>query len=273
MSIAGNPRPWRSFAALGDSFTEGLCDEVGSDGRHLGWADRVASDLAARVPHFEYANLAVRGRLAPAVRSEQVPAALGLGAELVSFGAGVNDTLRRSYDPSVTARAIEGAVRELRGAGSDVLLFAWGDPSRRSAVMGRVRERIRILNRATRAIAEAYDCYLVNFWGVAVFDENRHWDADRLHLSPSGHAMAAALALQALGLGDDRWRTPYPIDRVGRVSALGADLAWARGHFGPWLARRMAGRSSGDGISAKRPSLQQIRADATSTDAGVRVGG
>ena len=260
MSIATAAKPWRSLAALGDSFTEGLSDVLGPDGRHVGWADRVALVLAARVPDFTYANLAVRGRLAPAVRTEQVSAAVRLGADLVSFGAGVNDTLRRSYDPRVTAGAIEGAVRELRGAGSDVLLFAWGDPGRRSSVMGRVRERIRLLNSATRAIASTYGCYLVEFWGVAVFDENRHWDDDRLHLSASGHEMAAALALQALGVGDDSWRTPRPIERVGRVTSIRRDLDWARGHFGPWLARRLAGRSSGDGISAKRPDLVRIDA-------------
>jgi hypothetical protein len=186
---------------------------------------------------------------------------VALGADLVSFGAGVNDTLRRSYDPGRTASAIERAVRQLRGTGSDVMLFTWGDPSRRSSVMGRVRERIRVLNRATRAIADVYGCYLVDFWGVAVFDEDRHWDEDRLHLSPSGHRMAQALALQALGLGDDRWRTPRPSERIDRVAAIGADLAWARGHFGPWIARRLAGRSSGDGVEAKRPALLPMPAN------------
>ena len=61
-------RDWRRFVALGDSFTEGLMDEVGPDGRHRGWADRVAEALAARASAegadgIEYANLAVRGRL------------------------------------------------------------------------------------------------------------------------------------------------------------------------------------------------------------------
>ena len=41
-------RDWRRFVALGDSFTEGLMDEIRHDGRHLGWADRVAQSLADR---------------------------------------------------------------------------------------------------------------------------------------------------------------------------------------------------------------------------------
>ena len=58
-------RDWRRFVALGDSFTEGLMDEMGPDGRHVGWADRVALSLADRAvadgaDSFDYANLAVR---------------------------------------------------------------------------------------------------------------------------------------------------------------------------------------------------------------------
>jgi hypothetical protein len=40
-----------SFAALGDSFTEGLNDPRPGGG-YLGWADRVATVLAERVPGF-----------------------------------------------------------------------------------------------------------------------------------------------------------------------------------------------------------------------------
>ena len=70
-------------SALGDSFTEGLMDEVGPDGRHRGWADRVAQALAERAradgaDGIEYANLAVRGRLVRQVVAEQVPAAVAL---------------------------------------------------------------------------------------------------------------------------------------------------------------------------------------------------
>lgn len=56
-----------SYAAIGDSFTEGVGDEI-PDGGVRGWADLVAiglaRDLARREPdaHFGYANLAIRGR-------------------------------------------------------------------------------------------------------------------------------------------------------------------------------------------------------------------
>jgi hypothetical protein len=39
------------------------------------------------------------------------------------------------------------------------------------------------------------------------------------------------------------------------LAARTADLAWAGRHLAPWIHRRLTGRSSGDGITAKRPTL------------------
>ena len=75
------------FAALGDSFTEGLCD-VRPDGTHRGWADMVAVRLARDNPDVEYLNLAVRGKKMRQVAVEQVPVALGWNPDLISIGAG-----------------------------------------------------------------------------------------------------------------------------------------------------------------------------------------
>ena len=45
-TIEWNSRQGLGYVALGDSFTEGLEDELRADGRHRGWADRVAQQLA-----------------------------------------------------------------------------------------------------------------------------------------------------------------------------------------------------------------------------------
>lgn len=247
---------WSRYVALGDSFTEGLMDELGPDGRHRGWADRVACALHHANPDLLYANLAVRGRLLPQVVAEQVPEALALRPDLVSLAAGVNDTLRRSYDLHATMTALENAVRDLRASGTDVLLVAFGDPSRRSLVMGSVSGRIMSANAAIRAIAAQYGCLLVDFWGCAVFDDDALWDEDRLHLSPTGHAYAAAAALEALGLGDESWRTPRPLPPArGAVPRAAGHLRWAGRHLAPWVGRRLRGRSSGDLVAPKRPTL------------------
>lgn len=251
--------PWRRFVAIGDSFTEGLQDEVGADGRHRGWADRVAERLATDDPALRYANLAVRGRLIRQVVVEQVPAAVALDPDLVTFAAGVNDAIRRHFDVDEAATALEDGVRALRGTGADVVVFCFGDPSRRSRLMARVRRRIEAYNSATQAIAEAYGCLVVSFWDLAAFDDDRYWDEDRLHLSPAGHAKAAAAVLETLGRGDDGWRTPSAAGpRPPAPARVARDVRWGRDHFGPWVARRVRGISSGDGVVPKRPALTPI---------------
>ena len=260
MPIASQPRPWRRFAALGDSFTEGMVDDLDDSGRHRGWADDLAVELARRAVDrgesgIEYANLAVRGRLLRQVVDEQVPVALALRPDLVSLAAGINDALRRRFDLDVTATALESAVRRLRAGGTDVLLFAWGDPARRSATMAPVRERVRRLNSAVEAIAGRYDCYVASYWLVAAFDDERLWSEDRLHLAPAGHRLAARTALAGLGADDRHWRTPaVPGPRPRRVERLREHTHWTRAHLAPWLVRRLRGESSGDEVIAKHPA-------------------
>ena len=114
--------PYTSFVALGDSFTEGL-DDPGPDGMYRGWADLVATRLAAEAPGFPYANLAVRGRLLAAVVDEQVPPALEMGADLVSFAAGANDAMRRHFDAGAIAAGLDDVVARIRATGATLVMF------------------------------------------------------------------------------------------------------------------------------------------------------
>jgi len=255
--------PITRFVAIGDSFTEGLDDDLRVDGRHRGWADRVAQALphAQGIDEIEYANLAVRGRLTRQVVDEQVPAAIALDADMVSFGAGVNDALRRSFDLDAVATGIEQGVRGLRDSGAQVLVFSFGDPARRSGVLGRISGRLAGLRSATREIARTYGCFLVDFWGVARYDDERLWSADRLHLSAEGHEATAGAVLDAWGLGDGSWRLPQgDPPRPGWWQRRGQDVRWAGEHAGPWLARRARRISSGAGIEPKDATYRVYRA-------------
>ena len=94
----GVPEPVRSgkylrYVALGDSQTEGVGDGDDIEGLR-GWADRLAEHLAIDNPDLQYANLAVRGRRAGEVRSEQLGPALALRPDVATVVAGVNDLLR-----------------------------------------------------------------------------------------------------------------------------------------------------------------------------------
>lgn len=249
---------WTSFAALGDSFTEGL-DDQRPDGSYRGWADLVAADLARRQPGLRYANLAVRGRLMSQVVAEQVPRALAMRPDLVSLVGGVNDMLRPSFDIGALHRTLDRAVGRLRESGSEVMLVVGVNPTARSKSLARLMPRVVALNETVAAVAERWDCYPVDLFDADVFDDQRMWAPDRLHLSPAGHERVAGAYLQALGLGDDSWRVPLPSAGSQTFSvARREDAQWLRAHLVPWLARRVTGDSSGRAVVAKRPDLSPL---------------
>lgn len=245
----------RTFVAMGDSFTEGLEDEPGPDARHRGWADRVATALAAEEGGLRYANLAVRGRLLDQVVAEQVPVALRLAPDLASFHAGPNDVLRPRADvPAILAR-YDAAVAALTAAVPQVLLFTVIQPTG-----GWLSARFTAANAGIRATAARHGAVLVDLGAVPVLSDRRLWHSDRLHLAPEGHARVAAAVLEALGgEPEDWWRTAVPgSERATRRAALVADARWARVHLLPWIGRRIRGVSSGDGLAAKHAELVDV---------------
>jgi lysophospholipase L1-like esterase len=248
---------WRSFVAIGDSFTEGL-DDPYPDGTVLrGWADLVASRLAQDVPDLGYANLAIRGRLFDSIVDEQVPVALRLHPDLVSFAAGGNDALRRSFDGPRLAARIDEVVKTLRASGADVLIFRFADVSGRLPGGRIVLPRAQVLNLAAGEAAERHGARLVDLWADAEFANPLLWSVDRLHMNEYGHRRAAAHALTALGVLPDMewWVAPPALAARSWSARRAADARWAREHLAPWVRRRLTGRSSGDERSAKRPTL------------------
>ena len=257
------------FVALGDSFTEGLQDEVGPDGRHLGWADRVADALAAHHGRVAYANLAVRGRLLDEVITEQIPVCLGMAPDLVSFHAGGNDVLRPGVDLDRLATAYDRGVGTLRTTGAEVVLFTVLEGGGRT---GRLARRLsahiaRFNEVVVRPAAARHGARLVDVGGLPALHDPRFWHEDRLHLAPPGHRRIAAAVLEALEVGDERsrggpagwWRTPlHPAPAPGRVAMLTDDLRWTRRHLAPWIARRLRGVSSGDAVRPKRPEPRPV---------------
>lgn len=243
-----------SFVALGDSFTEGLSDP-GVNGSYRGWADRVAETLAAQNPSFGYANLAVRGRLLDQVVAEQVPRAIEMRPDLVSFCAGGNDLLRPGSDPDKMAKTFAGAVRALRETGADVLVFTGVDP-RDTPIMRRARGTFATYYLHIRSIADLYGCRLVDQWSMQGLRDWRAWSDDRLHMNEHGHRLVAAKVLDVLGVPGQEWRYTWPPrDKIDPRAKRREDVEWLREHLGPWVLRRLRGRSSGDNVSPKRPDL------------------
>ncbi|MFD7894770.1 SGNH/GDSL hydrolase family protein [Streptomyces sp. NPDC059743] len=266
-----------SYTAIGDSFTEGVGDP-GPDGRYVGWADRLAVLLADRLADqltdlvtdgavpagpadtvhgdFRYANLAVRGRLLDQIVTEQIPRAKELAPDLVTFCGGGNDIIRPGTDPDDVAERFERAVADLAGAVGTVMVTT-GFDTRGVPVLRHLRGKIATYTAHVRAIADRYDCPVLDLWSLKSVQDRRAWDGDRLHLSPEGHTRVALRAAQVLGLDvpadpDQAWPPQPP---RGTFEVRRDDINWAREYLVPWIGRRLRGESSGDHVEAKRPDL------------------
>lgn len=247
----------RSYAAVGDSFTEGVGDP-GPDGAFVGWADRLAVLLDDRTPEhsFRYANLAVRGKLLDQIVEDQLPRAVELAPDLVTFAAGGNDIVRPGTDPDDVAERFEKAVARLTSAVGTVMVTT-GFDTRDVPVLKHLRGKIATYNGHVRAVADRYGCPVLDLWSLKTVQDRRAWDDDRLHLSPEGHTRVALRAGQALGVEvpadpDQPWPAQPP---RGTLEVRRDDIHWAREFLVPWIGRRLRGESSGDHVAAKRPDL------------------
>lgn len=262
---------FNSFIALGDSFTEGMNDEL-PDGSYLGWADRLAGILADHRPHFKYANLALRGKMLQGILEEQLPIALELRPDLVSICAGGNDILMPGIDADVVAEKIDDMIRQLRAAGIEVLLFT-GPDTKQVSVVSWLRGKIAIYNEDLRASAERHGARVVDLWAMDVLCDPRAWSEDRLHFTSEAHRRIALRAAEMLGVrSEEDWREPLPeFERPNWLSMRRSDIEWTKAHLLPWIRRHLRGESMGDGLAPKRPQLapfapQQALDDLSATE-------
>ncbi|MFC8507807.1 SGNH/GDSL hydrolase family protein [Streptomyces sp. NPDC057411] len=252
------------YVALGDSQTEGVGD--GDDTRGLrGWADRLAELVARDSPELRYANLAVRGRLSGQVRAEQLAPALALRPDLATVVAGVNDLLRPRFDADEVAGHLEAMFAALTAQGARVATLTFPDLTRMIPLARPVAPRIAAVNARIREVARTHGVTVVETGHHPVVTDPRLWSPDRLHAAPLGHARIAAAVAEALDLpgSDGSWSHPLPRPEARPATgprAAVAELAWAASFLAPWLTRRLRGRSSGDGRTAKRPSLLPVTA-------------
>jgi lysophospholipase L1-like esterase len=247
----------RSMVAVGDSFTEGMCDDLLPDGQYRGWADRVAQRLAGEQPGFRYANLAVRGKLIGQIVDEQLDLAVAMDAELVTLAGGLNDVMRPGCEPDLVVARLSAAAEALAGRSRRLVMFTSTDPRRRMRGSARLLPAIERLREFVLELGQRDGIEVVDLFPETCFDDPRLWAEDRLHLSAEGHRRVAEAVLEALGRTPSfDWREPLPPAAPPTLlTRLRADARWLRLHAVPWVIRRLTGRSSGDGRPAKRPDL------------------
>jgi lysophospholipase L1-like esterase len=259
------PQAFSRYVAIGDSFTEGMSDaDPQRPDAYVGWADRLAAHLARMAREndddFGYANLAVRGRLLADIAGRQVDNALALGPDLVSIVGGGNDILRPKADIDALAARLEDAVARLRAGGADVLMATPTDP-RDAPLIRASRGRAATYTAHIWSIARRHDASVIDLWGMGALRDWRLWGPDRIHMTSEGHRRVALNAFTTLGFTapDAGWAIPLPAaPPLSRADAARANAQWAREYLGPWVRRRVRGESSGDTISAKRPTLTPL---------------
>jgi lysophospholipase L1-like esterase len=245
------------YVALGDSFTEGVGDEL-PDGRVRGWADLVAEGMAAAGERVLYANLAIRGRLLDRIIDDQLDHALGLEPTIVTFNGGGNDILRPNSDPALIFDRFAGVVDRVTASGAQLVLLSGANPTAGLPMRARIQAKGDQLNDLVGTLAAERGVPFADNWSDRELARTAYWSEDRLHLGPIGHTRVAARVLATLGFQQpDSWVLEAPGDAVD--AGLRAELAYYRRHVLPWVRRRMTGRSSGDGRVAKFAEWSEMR--------------
>lgn len=244
------------FAALGDSFTEGVGDEL-SDGYVRGWADLFAEGVArSTTQQVDYANFAIRGKLLAPIIAEQLEPAIALGPTLVSFAGGGNDMLRPNVDVATLVKQTERTLHAFLDIGAEPFMLTTGNFSQWMPMGDRIQERGDEFVAAASALADKLGIPYVNNWIDPELTKRQYWAEDRLHLGPIGHRRVAANALTALGFQvPEDWQLQLEdIDAPTRLE----NAKFAVQYVAPWIKRRLTGKSSGDGRLAKYPEWVTI---------------
>ncbi len=186
------------FVAVGDSLTEGKGDPY-PDGRPRGFADLLATSLAAVDPRATYANLARPSVRTREVLAQQVPAAQRLQPDLVTVVVGPNDVIAVRMDPDAVAAAVDATFAGLAATGATVVTATLPDLGHLTVLATLARRRVQAVNQAVRRGAARHGLVLVD-----LEREHRPTAAevalDRVHPSPLGHLELARRVAAAIGV-------------------------------------------------------------------------
>ena len=258
------PPRWSRYVALGDSITEGLCDDSRqATGEFRGWADRLALLLAHADERSEpllYANLAVRSRTIPDVLDRQIPRAIELGADLATILIGGNDMSRRASSAASLADRLGPGIARLRESGCDVLLVTPFIPP--NPFLRLLHDRTAALSREFRRVGAETGARVLDVADDPDTCDPRRWAADRVHLSSHGHRALSYAAAAALGVpGARQLGALDAVMHHDPAEPLPEHLttpAWMWTHVRPWLGRRLRGRTAGDGMLPKHDALVPV---------------
>jgi len=187
---------WSNFVALGDSLTAGKGD-AGTDGRPVGWAQRLADVLSVRTAvRCKLTNLAVDRATVSWVLSEQLPAVAPAQPDLVSVTVGMNDIRARGFDELSFKSELGQLLEALAATKATVLTCTLPNIA---AIMPLppdlteiARERMRLASDIIREQAESFGAVCLDAWSLPGVADPDLYSPDRMHPNGKGHQLIAA---------------------------------------------------------------------------------
>ncbi|MFT4140505.1 MAG: SGNH/GDSL hydrolase family protein [Bacillus sp. (in: firmicutes)] len=189
---------WKRFVAIGDSFTEGIGDEV--EGIALkSWVDHFVQLCENDI---EYANFAKRGLVTEEIRSQQLEKALTFNPDLVSLIAGANDVLKGRWNHDAYKNDMEFMVDTLSKAGADIIIANLPDFTVRLPLAFEkkqvIKEQLLEANEVIRSLSREYKLHHVDFWNHHLVNDNTLWSKDLIHPNSKGYVKVAELIFSSL---------------------------------------------------------------------------
>lgn len=194
----GGIHMWKRFVAIGDSFTEGIGDEV--EGIALkSWVDHFVQLCEKDI---EYANFAKRGLVTEEIRLQQLEKALTFNLDLVSLIAGANDVLKGRWNHDAYKNDMEFMIDTLSKAGADIIIANLPDFTVRlpfaSEKKQEIKEQLLEANEVIHSLSREYKLHHVDFWNHHLVNDNTLWSKDLIHPNSKGYVKVAELIFSSL---------------------------------------------------------------------------
>ncbi|WP_042350797.1 SGNH/GDSL hydrolase family protein [Bacillus massiliigorillae] len=178
---------WKNFVAIGDSFTEGIGDEV--EGVELkSWAEQFSQLFE---PALSLTNLAKRGLIAKEIRSLQLEKAVALQPDLVSIIAGANDILKGRWNPEEYREEMRLMVSTLSENGAAIIIANQPDFSTRLPISDEqkqvVKKQVLKANEIIDSICKDYEVFLMDFWSHPFSNDLTLISKDLVHPNSKGY--------------------------------------------------------------------------------------
>ncbi|WP_019240226.1 MULTISPECIES: SGNH/GDSL hydrolase family protein [Bacillus] len=186
------------FVAMGDSFTEGIGDEI--DGVSLkSWVEYFA---LLHEPKLKYTNLAKRGLLTKEIREQQLTKALALEPSMVSLIAGANDVLKGKWNSKEYKIEMEYMIDSLSKTGAKILIANLPDFTFRLPLRLPQKQLVQAqlveANQIIQSLSAKYEFIHFNFWDHPLTKEKTFWSKDRIHPNSKGYLEVANIIYKQL---------------------------------------------------------------------------